>query len=98
MSAPSKWSVMLGMDGGADVEDGSSKHRSSPVAADPSVVGSVTRERTAARTCWYAVFPSIVMVVPESMMSPPVPSALSEKALGGMGSAVVPRDMPVRLR
>jgi hypothetical protein len=26
MSAPSKWSVMLGMTGGADVGDGSAKH------------------------------------------------------------------------
>ena len=84
MSAPSKWSVMLGMAGGADVADGSAKHRSNPVAADPSVVGSVTSETTAARTCWYAASNSDVTVVPESMMSPPVPSALMEKASGAM--------------
>uniref|UniRef100_A0A0A8YRP0 Uncharacterized protein n=1 Tax=Arundo donax TaxID=35708 RepID=A0A0A8YRP0_ARUDO len=51
MSAPPKWSVMLGMDGGVEVADGSAKHRSSPVSFDPSIVGSVTRDWTAARTC-----------------------------------------------
>jgi hypothetical protein len=61
-------------------------------------VGSVTRDATAARTCWYAALTSDAIVVPESMMSPPVPSALRANALGGMESAVEPSDKPVRLR